>query len=151
MTRRYEPIEERFAKYVDDSGECWVWTGANNNLGYGYIRLPYRGKLVQADRWLWTYCFGDLPEDGVLCHTCDNPTCVNPSHLYVGTQQSNMLDKEERQRGNHNGPRKLSDMNISDINRLYALGTHVKYIARQYNISSSTVYSHIKRSNNEKN
>ena len=87
-------LKQRFWLKVDCSDECWVWTGAVSSHGYGRIKndpgmLP---PVLQANRLAWELTQGPIPQDLKVCHTCDNPPCVRPSHLFLGTHSDNMLD-----------------------------------------------------------
>jgi hypothetical protein len=84
-------LSERFWGKVDKSGDCWVWTGAVNNKGYGIFGMPER-KLMTAHRYAYTEAHGPIPEGLGVCHRCDNPPCVRADHLFLGTQIENMQD-----------------------------------------------------------
>lgn len=72
--------------------ECWLWTGPTNRRGYGRFALPGNIKIL-AHRAAWIEANGrDIPADKVICHSCDQPLCCNPAHLFVGTQTDNMRD-----------------------------------------------------------
>lgn len=77
---------------IDDGDKCWPWTGYTNAQGYG--RVGYRGSVGYAHRAAWEMTSGTaIPFGGTVLHRCDNPGCVNPSHLWLGTQIENMRDK----------------------------------------------------------
>jgi DNA-binding XRE family transcriptional regulator len=76
---------------------CWLWTGALDERGRG--RVWRNGKIMIHHRAVWEILIGEIPQGALLCHHCDNPQCANPSHLYVGTDQSNVNDM--MQRGRH--------------------------------------------------
>lgn len=93
-TRARGTLEERFWRFVDKSGECWTWTGGSRGQkGYGMIQIGGKGSpKVLAHRLSYELHHGSIPEGLVVMHSCDNPSCVNPSHLAVGTQSQNILD-----------------------------------------------------------
>lgn len=87
---------ERFWTKVDKSGECWLWQAACDNHGYGCFW--FGGRLQKSSRVSWSLAHGDPGELFVL-HRCDNPRCVNPEHLFLGTQQDNLIDMRAKGRG----------------------------------------------------
>lgn len=97
---KQKPRRERFYDRVDQSGECWIWTGAVNHRrgGYGYF-YDDDTRLRRAHRVAWEMDFGALSEDQVVMHTCDTPSCVRLDHLRLGTQQENLTDMRWKGRG----------------------------------------------------
>lgn len=84
---------ERFELYVDRKSSgvgCWLWTGSTS--GHGRARFSLGDKMVNASRFAWQQSRGAIPEGLGVLHECDNPLCVNPSHLFLGTQKSNAED-----------------------------------------------------------
>lgn len=95
--------QERFWSQVDKSGECWVWTGTRTRDGYGKIgyRVDGRYLSLRAHRVSWALHRGPVPKGRSVLHHCDNPACVRPEHLYLGSQADNMRDLRVRGRGNN--------------------------------------------------
>lgn len=96
-----EKVIARFWKRVDKRGpdECWEWLASRNNCGYGQIGV--NSRPVIASRVSWEIHHGLIPDDLWVLHKCDNPPCVNPKHLFLGTHQDNMddMDRKGRRRG----------------------------------------------------
>ncbi len=91
--------EDRFWSRVDKSGECWLWTGTTDNHGYGRLYIAPR-TYVLATRFAWEITYGPLPTGLHVCHACDNPPCVRPDHLMVGSAKANKLDSSRKMRAN---------------------------------------------------
>lgn len=91
-----------FWGFVDKSSECWVWNGSKNRFGYGKITINKCGFMAHRLSYL-LFC-GDIPSHMCVLHHCDNPSCVRPDHLWLGTRTDNNLDRDRKGR-HHKGPR----------------------------------------------
>ncbi len=89
----------RFERYVKRTDTCWLWTGAHNNAGYGQFYVRARRGSVLAHRWSYEHHNGPIDDGLFVMHSCDNPPCVNPDHLGLGTNQDNIDDKTAKGRG----------------------------------------------------
>ena len=122
----------------EQSQECWIWTGANNGKGYGQV--TFDGKRQLAHRVIWQVFRGEIPEGKFVCHTCDTPACVNPDHLFLGTNADNIKDSYNKgrsnQQGEHNGNRKLTSEQVSEIR---ASSESCRVLARRFGIGKSQV------------
>lgn len=99
--RNYPPVIERFITKIDKSDDsgCWIWRGTyfqGKNRGAFWME----GRLRLASRVSWELLRGPIPDGKMICHHCDNGRCVNPDHLYIGDQKSNMRDRQVRNRTN---------------------------------------------------
>lgn len=93
-TKNHAPLEERFWRFVDKSDDCWMWKGNKSKSGYGRISVGQKTLgYVQAHRLSWEISHKQkIPPGMVVMHKCDNPSCVNPEHLKIGTYKENTLD-----------------------------------------------------------
>lgn len=90
-------ITARFWKRVHRTDTCWIWRGGKDRDGYGY--MTYKYKRYTATRISYFLNTSQQPLTNIVCHSCDNPTCVNPSHLFLGTDQTNAQDRVAKGRG----------------------------------------------------
>ncbi|MDQ3539711.1 MAG: HNH endonuclease [Chloroflexota bacterium] len=135
----------RFWAKVDKSGECWLWTAYRDRDGYGDVRMD--GRKLVAHRVMWIIEHGPIPEGLYICHHCDNPPCVNPAHLFLGTNQENQLDavRKGRQRGfspfgELNSHAKLTTAQVAEIRRLYAEGDVTQWqLGATFGVSDATI------------
>lgn len=130
-------------------GHCWEWTASVEGGGYGQFSLLGKGKaLIKAHRLSFLIENGHLPESKEVCHACDNPKCVRPSHLFLGSHKENMLDAKGKGRmkiaskgraGELNNQAKLKASDIPVILRLRSEGISQVAVARQFGVSCSCV------------
>lgn len=139
---------DRFWSKVDKSGECWEWTGAKDRKGYGKIKIrSIRNSPISAHRLsaLWAGIISDLDDGSDICHSCDNPACVNPDHLWRGTRKQNLEDMAKKGRsliGSKNGQSALSEQDVFYIKNLLAAGATQRLIAKRFGVGVTTI-SHI--------
>lgn len=114
---------DRFWKKVDTAGAggCWMWTAGYSGDGYGAFTLFNPKRQVSAHRYSYMLTRGPIPAGMHVRHDCDNPKCVNPEHLLLGTHEDNMRDKSQRKRihGERNPRTKLTWEDVRMIRSLY--------------------------------
>jgi hypothetical protein len=132
-------IIERLIEKCDVTDGCWTWKGAVNASGYGTITID--GKTQVASRMAYRYFVSDIYEGMNVCHHCDNPLCIRPSHLFLGTQQDNMIDRNSKGRapnmsGSKHPRSKLTDEQVNEILTSPARQTD---LAKKYGVSQATI------------
>lgn len=138
------PLEERFWEKVDvrDKTACWEWLGSKTSQGYGCIRMER--KTEKAHRASWVLHHGAIPEGLHVLHRCDNPSCVNPNHLWLGTNYDNVQDRDQKGRypwrpGESHPRAKLTEPQVIEIRRRADGGEGCQAIAKDYGVSRTTV------------
>lgn len=139
----------RFYRYVDlgTKDVCWNWKASTVGLGYGRMYLK-RGDF-RVHRVSFYIHNGVIRDDLCVCHTCDNPLCVNPHHLWQGTYAENMTDRDEKgrtRRGERHDRSKLTADDVRDIRATYATGkvTQVK-LADRFGVNNRCISSIVNR------
>lgn len=136
-------IEDRFWPKVAMSMTCWLWTGSKMPRGYGRIGGGgKRGNPLLAHRVSWEIHFGKIPARLIVCHRCDNPSCVNPTHLFVGTHEDNTQDavrKGRISRGSSRHNARLSEKDIPEVRRRLAIGESYSSVAALFGVSAALI------------
>lgn len=112
----------RFWAKVRRTDGCWEWSAARNHRGYGQFKVPMMGtknQMQQAHRVSWVMHYSDIPAGLHVCHHCDNPACVRPDHLFLGTDADNCADKMRK--GRHVPVRKPRKLTAEQVRQLFAL------------------------------
>jgi len=135
-------IKERFySKFIVNSENgCWEWTDHRLAKGYGILKVNDTNKV--AHRISYEIHIGPITEGMIICHHCDNPPCVNPSHLFMGTHKDNVIDKKSKGRdiiGEKNGRSKLTEKDIPVIRRLLSNKVRQIDIAKQFALAHRTI------------
>jgi hypothetical protein len=149
-------LEKSFWSKVNKTEGCWIWTAGKNHDGYGYFR--HNNSHSRAHRVSYQLHFGDIPRGLFICHKCDNRSCVNPSHLFVGTAKENSVDMKEKGRscagekspsrrfpenyqGEKSGMHKLKLDEVMYIKSSYGKNGHTQTsLAKQFGVTQSAVW-----------
>lgn len=148
--------ERRFWDKVDKiPGGCWLWTASTRHKGYGAFVYRRDGKTVngRAHRYSYELHVGPIPDGLMVLHSCDTPACVNPSHLFLGTNTDNVRDmiaKDRKVKGGTYGPgdyergerhhnARLTEADVREIRRLASIGTPQAKIAKQFGTSQGNI------------
>ena len=149
------PLSEQFrlaafeARFIPEPNSgCWLWTGMIQDRGYGHF--CFRQKTVRAHRASWEMFCGPIPEGQHVLHRCDNRLCVNPDHLFLGSHQDNMQDRNTK--GRARGPRgeaaalaKLTADDVVGIRYGGEIGLGTALLADVYGVNKSTIQRIISR------
>lgn len=131
-----EKIKERTVK--NENG-CWIWTASKSKQGYGHI--SYNQKVHLAHRVSWILYRHEIGSDIKVCHFCDQPSCVNPEHLFLGTQKDNMSDAKKKGRLLHRKRRitKLTYDQVKEIRNLHSKGISIKQLQNKFLVSEGHI------------
>ena len=134
---------------------CWLWIGSADKSGYGHF--SNEGKYARAHRWAYEHFIGPIPQGQHVCHRCDVTCCVNPDHLFAGTNRENFedlwrkgrhawqLDPPSKARGEKINTSKLTEREVIAIRRAHSRGQQQKLLAKRYGLSHSTVNAIVHR------
>lgn len=137
------PPLERFWAQVDQTGKngCWLWTGARGKRGYGVFEI--QRKQWKAHRFSYAVLVGDIPNGMLVCHKCDNPPCVNPCHLFLGTPEDNVRDMLAKGRGRQPlglaRNAKVTEDQVREMRKLREAGEMIKTIAKRFGVRRELV------------
>ncbi len=134
------PIERIKAKTTYEPGGCWIFTGATKSDGYGTIRD--KDKTVTVHRVSWLAHNGPIPINRQVLHRCDRPACWNPDHLFLGTHQDNMRDRQQKRRmpyGERGPSAKLTYEKVATIRTLLSSGRSANSLAKEYGVAAQTI------------
>jgi hypothetical protein len=136
-----ETLNERFWDRVRKAPGCWIWEGRRNTRGYGVFWDGCRNEF--AHRVAYELATGGAPGKLYVCHRCDNPPCVNPEHLFLGTQRDNLQDMSRKRRTH-----RLSLSQIESVRRLVAGGARLLDVAAWFGVSKDTINRNAKAGGN---
>ena len=126
-------------------GDCWLWGAQLQRAGYGVFTIR-KGLQVGAHRVSYALTYGPIPERGVICHRCDNPPCVNPAHLFLGTPVDNALDMVAKGRGtwSRGVDRANARLTEEDVRQIRASEQYhglIQDLATHFSVSTTTIRS----------
>jgi hypothetical protein len=147
---KHAPLEKRFWRYVvkgEHEDDCWSWTGTVTDFGYGQLTYQENKKAHTTRAPLVSYRihYGEIPKGKCVLHSCDNPSCANPNHLWIGTKGQNTTDMVKK--GRHKGPigemhpsAKLTESKVSEIKRRFTgkIGEQ-QILAKEFGVSDSII------------
>jgi hypothetical protein len=136
-----DTTKQRFFDKVEKTATCWNWNGSTINGKYGHMFIPSINKNALAHRISWVIANGEIPEgEGFhgtcVLHKCDNPKCVNPDHLFIGTHKDNMADRQYK--GRHPNA-KLNVETAREVKSLLKKGVDMKDIAIKMGVHKATI------------
>lgn len=138
------PVIDRFLNKTKIIGDCLVWTGARDTSGYGNFR--YLRKTIKANRMSFVLFRDEIPYGLMVLHKCDNPPCVNPDHLFLGTHKDNYDDMVKKGREVRSGVKgskshfaKLNDKKVIEIRALIKKGVTQDKISKKYGVSRAHI------------
>ena len=148
MIKITEQNVKNFWKRVEKTNTCWLWRGGISSRGYGNFAFRRNGKIInnRTHRFSFILQNGKIPKNKIICHKCDNPICVNPNHLFLGTISDNVQDAIKKglwnpARGEQNAASKLTTKIVKKIRNLYSTGRYTqKELAKRFHLSRGGAY-----------
>lgn len=146
MVDKNGPVPDQCNPHYTGLGPCWMWLGFRDVHGYGHRGL--NGRNPGAHRIAWTISKSEIPVDFFVLHKCDNPGCVNPDHLKLGTHSENVADaikKGRSARGEKQGSSKLTEEAVQEIRLRVDAGEQQVHLAREFRISKTVMSMTVNR------
>lgn len=143
---KLDRIKIRFEEKVIKKDGCWEWKGFFDKDGYPLLSSGANGKGFKerrAHRISWLIKYGEIPNDKLVCHKCDNPSCTNPEHLFLGSILENNRDKVSKGRGNNgskHGNSKLTEDQVKEMRLKFRDGVMIKTIMEEYSICRQSAH-----------
>jgi hypothetical protein len=139
-----KPLPAEFANKIEFTDSCWLFKSNINKHGYGQLR--FEGKTMFAHRYSWHYFNDGIPDGLQVLHKCDVRNCVNPDHLFLGTNQENTADREAKGRtvkGETHGMARLKTEDVIYIRNSYQRGTNAEYsmtgLSKKFGVSITQI------------
>lgn len=158
MTSPTVPLWQRFwakVRKTDTPDGCWIWVGARSGGGYGH--LNYKGEYLDAHRLSYEMNVGPVPEGKCVLHDCDNPPCIRPNHLFLGTKKDNAIDMVEKgrsrqqtmpwtiRRGEEQAQAKLTEEEVLVIRAQAEVGSSKVRLAARFGVSDGLIGKIVRR------
>lgn len=136
-----EIAKSRFWAKVDKSSDCWEWTGAKKPTGYGLCTV--KRKIHRAHRLSYEMAYGPIPDGLCVCHRCDNPSCVNPDHLFLGTIEDNMRDMVSKGRNSDRRGAKnaMAKLNSGQAAFIRSSNMRQSWLATMFGVSNALIHN----------
>ena len=140
-----EKIKKRFEGKVvpEPNSGCWIWTGAIHSKIFPYGKMRVNGKSLNCHLLSWILYRGEIPKGFQVLHHCDIPSCVNPNHLFLGTQKDNMNDAVQKKRHRHmvfhGEQHPAAKLTWKEVTKIRTDKRLLKILAKEYNVSTTTI------------
>lgn len=142
MARARRPIKERIKEQIQHVEDCWIWQGCKGRDGYGVLTVGR--KQLRAHRASYAAFVGEIPDGKFVCHHCDTPLCVNPSHLFCGSPRANTQDMIRKQRkgivcDDAHPATKVRHAQRLEILQKRETGSTLNELAKEYGVAFQTI------------
>lgn len=148
----YKQFCDIFWGKIQKSGSCWNWTGAKNQDGYGKVESVLFKNLHSAHRIAWVLSCGEIPKGMQVLHRCDNPSCINPEHLFLGTHTDNVRDcaakgriRQGDRRGENSSTSPLKNFEVLQIREMAKSGWARSSIAKEFSVCRQSIDAIVNR------